>query len=200
MTAIASPAETAAAPSAATDGPTDAAIVAWSGRCPSAFATVFDRHWPALHAYCTSRAGAAGEDIAAEVFRVAFDRRADFDGRTSSARPWLFGIATNLLRNHFRSSERGRRAIARSWSSGPVDHTDDVLSRIEAEQLGPKLAAAIGDLPAGDRDALLLLAWADLRYEDIAHALDIPIGTVRSRIHRARGRVRAHMSEREDER
>ena len=68
-------------------GPTDAAIVARSLREPSAFAVIFDRHWPALHAYCTSRAGAAGEDLAAETFRIAFDDRDRFDGRTTSVRP-----------------------------------------------------------------------------------------------------------------
>jgi RNA polymerase sigma factor (sigma-70 family) len=178
--------------------PTDASIVARSLRYPSAFATVFDRHWPDLHAYCTRRAGTAGEDIAAEVFRVAFDDRRRSDGRTSSARPWLFGIATNLLRSHFRGTARGRRAFARSIPVDTSDPTGDALSRIEAEQLGPNLAAAIGDLPAKDRDALLLLAWTDLRYEDIAQAPDIPIGTVRSRISRARTRVRAHLTAQED--
>lgn len=178
--------------------PTDASLVARSIRYPSAFATIFDRHWPALQAYCTIRAGTAGEDLAAEVFRVAFDDRRRFDGRTPSSRPWLFGIAANLLRSHFRGAERGRRALARSIPVDTTDPTGDALSRLEAQQLGPNLAAAIGDLPAKDREALLLLAWTDLRYEDIAQALDIPIGTVRSRINRARTRVRAHLIAQED--
>jgi len=178
--------------------PTDASLVARSIRYPAAFADIFDRHWPDLQAYCTSRAGPAGEDIAAEVFRVAFDDRRRFDRRTASARPWLFGIASNLLRSHFRGAERGRRAFARSIPVDTTDPTDEALSRLEAQHLGPNLAAAIGDLPAKDREALLLLAWTDLRYEDIAQALDIPIGTVRSRINRARTRVRAHLTAQED--
>lgn len=193
--------ETASATNRTPTDPTgDATIVAWSVADPPAFAAIFDRHWPAVHRFCTTRAGTAGEDIAAEVFRIAFDDRRRFDGRTVSTRPWLFGIATNLVRNHFRVAERARRAVKRV---GPVDTTatdsdDDALSRIEAQLLGPQLASALGALPAADRDALVLLAWADLSYEEIAEALGIPIGTVRSRIHRARTRVRAYLITTED--
>jgi RNA polymerase sigma-70 factor (ECF subfamily) len=174
---------------------TDAAVIARSRRDPRAFAEIFDRHWPAIRAFSTSRAGAAGEDIAAEAFRIAFDERRRFDAAVADARPWLYGIATNLLRRHFRSAERERRATGRLLGRREDDVAEDVLGRVEAEQLGPQLAVALAALPAGDRDALLLLAWARLDYEQISLALDIPVGTVRSRIHRARTRVRAHLSE-----
>jgi len=174
---------------------TDAAVIARSRRDPRAFAEVFDRHWPAIRAFSVSRAGPAGEDIAAEAFRIAFDRRRRFDPSCDDARPWLFGIATNVLRRHFRTAERERRANLRVLADGAGESPDDILGRLEAEQLGPQLAAALSALPAGDRDALLLLAWARLNYEQIALALDVPVGTVRSRIHRARLRVRAHLSE-----
>ena len=84
----------------------DADLIAESRRDPVAFAAVFDRHWAAIHAFCTSRAGEAGEDLAAEAFRIAFDRRASFDRQFPSARPWLYGVASNVLREHFRRSER----------------------------------------------------------------------------------------------
>jgi len=172
---------------------TDAAVIARSRRDPRAFAEVFDRHWPAIRAFSISRAGAAGEDIAAETFRIAFDGRRRFDPSCDDARPWLYGIATNLLRRHFRTADRERRANGRVLPEGAGESADDILGRLEAEQLGPQLATALSALRADDRDALLLLAWARLNYEQIALALDVPIGTVRSRIHRARTQVRSHL-------
>ena len=161
------------------------------------FGRLFDRHWPAIHAFCTSRAGAVGEDLAAETFRIAFDDRRRFDAAYGDARPWLFGIATNLLRRHFRTADRGRRAEA-AMAVVDVDHlADDALGRIEAERLAPQLAAALATLPAADRDALLLVAWAGLTYEQVALAMDVPVGTVRSRLNRARTRVRAHLTKEE---
>jgi RNA polymerase sigma factor (sigma-70 family) len=175
----------------------DAVAIAASLSDPGEFAVVFDRHWEALHAFCRSRAGTAGEDIAAESFRVAFDRRRRYDLTYADARPWLYGIASNLVRDHFRKAERGARAGRRSLTEDFYDRVDETLGRVEAESLGPRLAAALEALPPADRDALLLLAWAGLTYDEIARALAIPIGTVRSRIHRARARVQAHLT-RED--
>ncbi len=173
---------------------TDAILIRRSVREPEAFARVFDRHWAAIHRFCASRAGAAGEDVAAEVFRVAFDRRRHFDAAHADAAPWLHGIATNLLRHHFRSAGRGRAATARLTGGVEPDPADDALGRVEAEALGPRLAAALAELGAADRDALLLHAWAGLTYEEIARATGAPIGTVRSRIHRGRTRLRAHLT------
>ena len=168
---------------------TDAALISASLTDAPVFATVFDRHWPAIHRWCVSRAGPAGEDLAAETFRVAFDERARFDPRYDDARPWLYGIATNVLRHFFRSAaRRGEPPISRD-----VDFTEDALGRVEARALGPSLAAALGSVAAIDRDALLLHVWADLTYGEIARATGIPVGTVRSRIHRARTQLRAHL-------
>jgi RNA polymerase sigma-70 factor (ECF subfamily) len=165
----------------------DAAMIAASLTDPAAFAAVFDRHWPPLHRFCASRAGAAGEDIAAETFRVAFDERARFDPARGDAGPWLYGIATNLLRRWF----RGRTRLMPG--ADEHDFADDALGRVEASLLGPELAAALRDVAAADRDALLLHAWADLTYTEIAEATGVPVGTVRSRIHRARTRLRMHL-------
>jgi RNA polymerase sigma-70 factor (ECF subfamily) len=177
--------------------PTDAELVAASIREPDAFTRLFERHWEALFRFCQSRAGSAGEDIAAEAFRVAFDRRGRYDARYNDARPWLFGIATNLLRDHFRSARREEQKLTRSASlDGLAQH--DELNELERQMLGPQMARALQGLPAADRDALLLLAWADLDYEQIAQALDVPLGTVRSRIHRARQRVRDYLDTQDD--
>jgi RNA polymerase sigma-70 factor (ECF subfamily) len=169
---------------------TDASLIAASLTDGSAFAAVFDRHWGAIHRWCVARAGPAGEDLAAETFRVAFDERARFDPRYVDARPWLYGIATNLVRRHFR--EAGRRGGLADHRA-EADFTDDALGRVEARALGPELAAALRRVAAGDRDALLLHAWEGLTYSEIAHATGIPVGTVRSRIHRARRQLRAHL-------
>lgn len=171
---------------------TDAVVIAASRRDPAVFGVVFDRHWVRIHRYCVVRAGPAGEDVAAETFRVAFDRRADYDGREDAA-PWLYGIATNLLRSWFRSASRGERALRRSVGPAVVDDLEDALDRAEAQRLGPELATVLGQLTAEERDALLLYACAELTYDQIARATRVPIGTVRSRIHRARARVRAHL-------
>ncbi len=173
---------------------TDAAVVAASLADPAAFAALFDRHWPRIHRFCVSRAGTAGEDLAAETFRVAFDERSRYDPRQDDAAPWLYGIATNLLRRWFRSAERGRRATARLDRAPQPDLAEEALARVEAELLGPTLAAALAAVGAADRDALLLHAWAELTYEQIADATGVPVGTVRSRIHRARTRLRAHLT------
>lgn len=180
-------------PRRAVSGLTDAILIKRSLRDPQEFGAVFDRHWASLHDYCASRAGAAGEDIAAEAFRLAFDRRRSFDRRREDARPWLYGIATNLLRHHFRSTERGERAGRRAHALAELELAVQPLEQLEAQQLGPRLTEALSSLDVIDREALLLLAWAELDYKEIAGALDVPVGTVRSRIHRARARVRQHI-------
>ena len=178
--------------------PTDAELVVASVRDPDAFTQLFERHWEALFRFCQSRAGSAGEDIAAEAFRVAFDRRRRYDASYADSRPWLFGIATNLLRDHFRSARREEQKLTRSATLDALAQTEGELDQLERQLLGPQLAGALRGLPAGDRDALLLLAWADLDYEQIAQALDVPLGTVRSRIHRARQRVRDYLDTQDD--
>lgn len=127
------------------------------------------------------------------MFRLAFDRRGRFDRRLEDARPWLYGIATNLLRHHFRSRQRGERAGRRAQAIAELQTTVEPLEQLEAQMLGPRLTAALQSLAVVDREALLLLAWAELDYHEIAQALDVPVGTVRSRLHRARALVRAHV-------
>lgn len=170
---------------------TDAAIIAASRRDPARFAEIFDRHWTQIHRYCVSRAGAAGEDIAAETFRVALAACRRFDPSREDAAPWLFGIATNLLRRGFRSETRHQRALLRVHLHDEADPADRALDRVEAAALGPALAAALGQLPTVYRDALLLHVWGDLTYEQVADATHVSVGTVRSRIHRARAYVRS---------
>ncbi|HMK92317.1 MAG TPA: RNA polymerase sigma factor [Thermoleophilia bacterium] len=174
---------------------TDAAVVEESRESPAVFGELFDRHWGSVYRYCRSRAGDAGEDLAAETFKLAFDRRASYDTSHADARPWLLGMATNLVRNHLRGRVRAQRAVQRLEVGATEDHAEAAIGRVEATLLGPTLACALAGIPEGDRDALLLMAWNDLTYAEVAEALDIPLGTVRSRISRARLRLRAHLGQ-----
>jgi RNA polymerase sigma-70 factor (ECF subfamily) len=171
---------------------TDAEVIAASRVEPVRFAAVFDRHYDAVHRYLARRVGGdLADDLTAETFTAAFDARRRYDTAHRDARPWLLGIATNLVRHHYRGEVRRLRAYARL--DRQVDRQDglgEVDARLDAALAGPAIVEALMCLSPGDRDALLLFAWADLRYEEIAVALRIPVGTVRSRLHRARSRLR----------
>jgi RNA polymerase sigma factor (sigma-70 family) len=173
--------------------PTDADVIAASLIDPGAFGAIFDRHGTTLHRYLARRVGPdeAGS-LLGEVFRIGFERRAQYDVERASARPWLYGIATNLVARHRRSEARRLRATARLvvHAIEEPDATERVVDAVAASALLPDVRVAIAALPDGERDALLLHAWEGLAYEDVARALDVPIGTVRSRLNRARGRLR----------
>jgi RNA polymerase sigma factor (sigma-70 family) len=174
----------------------DADVIGRSLVTPEAFGELFDRHWDVVYRYCRSRAGADGEDLAAETFCLAFDRRGAYELERPDAGPWLLGLATNLIRNHLRRCDRAQRALLRLREGSAEDHDDIVIGRTEAALLGPALTRALDGIPGRDRDALLLMAWHELSYEEVAEALGVPIGTVRSRISRARLRLRAQLAER----
>jgi len=171
----------------------DAAIIVAARKDPARFAEIFDRHWPTIHRYCVSRAGAAGEDIAAETFRIALDSCRRFDRTREDAVPWLFGIATNLLRRSRRSESRRARALQRLKLPDEADLSDDAHDRLDAEALGPQVAEALRQLSPVYRNTLLLHVWGDLTYEQVAEAMFVSVGTVRSRIHRARAAVRSSL-------
>lgn len=171
----------------------DAAVIDESHERPEVFADLYDRHAGEIHRYVARRLGeVAAEDITAETFLAAFRARTRFDTDRASARPWLYGIAANLIGRHRRAEVRGLRALARTGVD-PVAETwsDRVEDRVTAQAARTPLAAALADLSARDRHVLLLVAWADLSYVEVAEALDIPVGTVRSRLNRARKKLRS---------
>jgi RNA polymerase sigma factor (sigma-70 family) len=170
--------------------PSDADAIAASVDDPSAFELVFDRHFDVVFRYLRRRVGRhRAEELAAETFAQALASRGRFDAAYADARAWLFGIAVNLLRHHYRREERELRAFARSGSD-PLASEEPSLERLDAEASKAVVASALAQLPAIEREALLLYAWAELGYGEIAQALGIPVGTVRSRLSRARGRLR----------
>jgi len=171
----------------------DAAVIAASLAAPACFGTIFDRHATVLHRYLVRRLGPDGADgMVADVFRIAFEKRATYDLGRPTARPWLYGIATNLLAKHRRSEARRIQATARlvARQLPPVDEADVVAGAVDAVDQWQRVAVAVTKLPPAERDVLLLYVWEGLPYEDVADAVGIPVGTVRSRLNRARRRLR----------
>lgn len=165
----------------------DSKFIADSAADPNAFAHIFDRHFPEIYRFVARRLGTSdAEDITADTFLIAFQRRTAFDLMMNDARPWLYGIAVHLIRNRKRKEVRGYRAIARTGLERDDDFSADADERVSAVASQRALAAGLAELKAGDRDVLLLHAWAGLVHEDIAKALEIPVGTVKSRLARAR--------------
>jgi RNA polymerase sigma-70 factor (ECF subfamily) len=175
---------------------TDRELVERSLDAPAAFEEIFDRHYAAVHRYVARRLSrSCADDVAAQVFCVAFDRRRKFVEQRPDCpvAPWLFGIATNLVRRQRRDERRQLRAYARVGVDVGRDAPGDSHDRLDAHRAAPAVARALASLSRDERDVLLLYALADLDYQGIADALQIPIGTVRSRLSRARTRARSHL-------
>ncbi len=174
---------------------TDAAIIGRLHADPELFGTVFDRYYLDIHGYVSRRLGRdLADDLAAQTFLVAFDRWERYDTRAECARPWLFGIASNLIAGHLRAEARRYRALARAdteFAEVTEGHADQVAIRLDAQAVRGRLARALGDIAPPDREVLLMVAWADLTCEETAQALGIPPGTARSRLHRARKKLQA---------
>jgi RNA polymerase sigma factor (sigma-70 family) len=169
---------------------TDAEVIAASLVDPAAFAEIYDRHAGAIVRFLVRRVGQEGDELMSEAFRIAFERRSAFDTERADAAPWLYGIASNLVAKHRRGIARRTRALARLGRDRPGDEAERVVAILDADRRWPEVAALVATLPSGERDVVLLYAWERLSYEDIATALGVPVGTVRSRLNRARRRLR----------
>ena len=170
----------------------DADIISRSLEDRDAFGELFDRHAVAVHSYLARRLGVqVADDLTSETFLIAMRERFAYDLTQPNARPWLYGIATNLLRRQQRQETRQYRALARTGVD-PVteNHADAATERVMAGEQRRLLAEGLARLSKGDRDVLLLVAWGGLAYGEVAEALAIPVGTVRSRLNRARRKVR----------
>lgn len=178
------------------DGP-DAAASAdvRSGDPATVFAVLFDTHAPGLHRYLSRRVGVVADDLVAETFLAGMAGRDGYDPAKADPRAWLYGIATNLLRRHFRQELRRLTATAKAAAANTHDGSDPgdaVPDQVDAQVRMGRLASGIAGLSQDDRDVLLLTAWAELDSIEVAQALGIPVGTVRSRLHRVRRQLRSH--------
>lgn len=160
-------------------------------RDPELFTAVYDRYFRDIYLYVAGRLDVqVAEDIAAETFCVAFGQRDRFDPERGGLRPWLFGIATNLVARHRRKEARHYRALARTGTVPDAgSHEDRVLTAVAAARLQPQLIKALAALSQGERDVVLLVALGQLSHEEVARALGISPGTVGSRLSRARKRL-----------
>jgi RNA polymerase sigma-70 factor (ECF subfamily) len=173
----------------------DAQAIAQSLDEPSAFAAVFERHFSLVHRFLCARAGVEpAADLASETFAIAFRRRGDYDLERPDARPWLIGIAINQVRQNRRSERRLNRAMAR-LSGQRVFHQESPDARVDSSENFTTLREVLGELAPEDRDLLLLFACMEFSYEQIAETMSLPIGTVRSRIHRLRNKLRGRLTE-----
>jgi RNA polymerase sigma-70 factor (ECF subfamily) len=170
----------------------DEELVAGFRRDPDLFTAVYDRYFRHIYRYAAARLDTQkAEDIAAETFLLAFAQRDRFDSERGSLRPWLFGIATNLVARHRRKEARYYKALARTWPEPAVDsHENRVVASVAAEGMQPQLAKALIALSQGERDVVLLVALSQLSHEEVAEALGISYGTVGSRLSRARKKLR----------
>lgn len=159
----------------------------------SVFTELFDRHSRDLYRYLAARVGVSlADDLLADVFVTALRRRQSYDPARGTARNWLFGIASNELRHHHRSEARHHAATVRlAGQAAPIPGPEDrSVEKADAAEAIRRLAGALQRLPALDREILLLNSWAQLEPTEIAVAVGIPAGTVRSRLHRIRTTLR----------
>ncbi len=166
----------------------DADLIGASVADGAQFMQVFERHYHSIRRYLQSRAGVeAGEELASETFAAAFELRHTYDQRYPSAKPWLFGIATNQLRRHIRRERSRLSAQAHLLMERGTAAESEADDRLDAAILASE---AIGSLSSGERDTILLYAIGELSYREISVALGVPLGTVQSRLNRARRRMR----------
>ncbi|WP_243060203.1 RNA polymerase sigma factor [Nocardioides sp. SR21] len=165
---------------------------------PDALAALFDHYGDRIYNHCFRATGdwAEAEDATSTVFLEVWRHRRRVQLHDGSALPWLYGVATNVCRNLTRSRRRRQRAI--SALPRPVtepDHAERVTDRLGSTARMQAVLSAIDALPTREREVLGLVAWSGLTYEQAAAALDVPVGTVRSRLSRARARLAGLTSE-----
>ncbi len=162
------------------------------------FVALFEAHYDEIAAYLRRRQvdASTADDLAQAVFCEAWKSRASYDEQRGSARAWLFGIASNLLSRHFRAERRRLKAYARAASrtAAPGGDDDVPVDKLEARVLQGRLATGLAALSRAQLDVLTLHCWAELSHAEIALALEIPAGTVKSRLSHARWIMRQSLA------
>ncbi len=174
---------------------TDVEVIESSIVRPAVFEHIFARHWDQIFRFIERRLGFdSAEELSSEVFRIAFERRSSFSvTRNASCLPWLYGIASNLVLKHRRQFTRHLRAISRlepTVSSEFPDIATEVVDRLDATNKWPTLSEALTRLDETSVLMLLMIAWEDASYAEVAAGFEVPVGTVRSRIHRIRAELK----------
>jgi RNA polymerase sigma factor (sigma-70 family) len=173
----------------------DAELLLGSREDPERFGELYRRHGRAVGRYVARRLGAGEvEDVNAEVFARAYRVRASYTPELDTALPWLLGIANHVIGDHRRAEAR-RLAVIERASALP-----DLVPAPEIRSVAPDVVRELRRLPAADRDTLLLVVWGELSYDEAAAGLGVPVGTVRSRIARARERLTRALPDRTPER
>ncbi|MER7951217.1 RNA polymerase sigma factor [Streptomyces sp. NPDC096079] len=160
---------------------------------PAALGEAYDEHARVLYHYAYRVCGdrAAAEDVVSSAFLEAWRCRGKVHADGGSLRPWLLGIATNIMRGAAREARRRDAALARIPERGVLpDFADDVLARMTNGEQIRAARVALGKLRRREREVFTLVVWAGLDYASAGEALGIPVGTVRSRLSRARERLR----------
>ena len=155
----------------------------------AAFAELFDEYSDLIYNVAFRRTGSwdVSEEIVSTVFLEAWRQRATVSDYEGSIRPWLLGVALNLIRRFWRQADRQQRASLRLVSNhNHLDHASDVAERLDAEQTMSRILDSLERIPYDQREVIQLWAWEELTYDEIAAVLEVPIGTVKSRLHRAR--------------
>jgi RNA polymerase sigma-70 factor (ECF subfamily) len=169
---------------------TDAEVIAASLDEPSRFGELFTRHHDAVYRFASRRVGSAdAADVTADIFLTAMRTRHRYRPERPNCLPWLYGIGVNVIGDHLRRVKRRSRSYLSQEPGADDDFTTPVLDRVDAEAAVSSLNRALGRLGNRDRETLLLFAVDRLTYSEIAHALGVPIGTVGSRILRARRKI-----------
>lgn len=172
----------------------------WARACAgdhSAFGDLFVRHANRIHTYCFRRTGSwlLAEDATSQTFMEAWRRRSSIDV-TDSLLPWLFVAANNVCRNTERARRRNANLLAKAPAIEAVsDHADEVAARIDSERQMQRVLSALRTLKRADQDVVAMCDWEGLSYEEAAAALGVPIGTVRSRLSRARARLKVLLAD-----
>jgi RNA polymerase sigma-70 factor (ECF subfamily) len=178
-----------------TPAPSDASVIASSLAEPDRFAEIFDRHFATVFRFAERRVGRdQASEVASETLARAFAKRGSFRPEAVDALPWLLGIASKLILQQRRRFVRYLAAVERtSGDLRTVDQEGDLGSadrRLDAPADWARMRAALLTLSDTDRELLLLVTWDELSYEEAAAVLDLSLGTVRSKLHRAKAHLR----------
>ncbi|MFT2016530.1 RNA polymerase sigma factor [Streptomyces sp. 796.1] len=169
---------------------TDEELLTRSVTDASAFEPLVERHSRALHGYFARRAPEAADDLLAEAWLRAYAGRHTYQASRGPARAWLFGVARNVLAAHWRGRERALGSVAVLAGEPSSDPWHAVDQRLDAAAVAPLMRQTLAELPAVERELLLLVAWEQLSPTEAATVVGIPAGTARSRLYRARTRLR----------